>query len=104
MKTEKFFTKYNWYGYEGVGHSKCEYTSKNINDVIKFIEFCEKLKSQKFDWDNEDDVNQYDDMFAYRSNGFLDSFDGKIYKRTTIEEPADLKQELRNSKIEDIIN
>ena len=48
MTKIEFYSKYVWYGYEGVGYCHCEYTSENISDVIKFINYCEIRKDRGY--------------------------------------------------------
>lgn len=82
-----YAVRYDWYGYEGVGHCKCEYVSENISDIGKFI----------------DDEQFRNHELRHDSNGHITRMYDRIVKRTTFEEIVDYKQELRNKKINDII-
>ncbi len=97
MTKIEYYSKYVWYGYEGIGYCDCEYTSENIYDVIKFINHCETRKIRGYKLKDDEGY------FEYQSNGKLNSFEKTIYKRTIIEEEVDLKSELRNEKIENVL-
>jgi hypothetical protein len=89
MKTKvDYYVKYKWYGYEGVGWCNNMYSDEDILNVIKFI---------------EDPIFRQDEIDSIDRNGFTESFENIIYKRTEIIEKCDMKQELRNLKIKKII-
>ena len=81
MKTEKieFYVKYDWYGYEGVGYCKSQYTIDNVKDCLEFIKNCSKFthistNSRRNSEDDELYSKIYDKYFHWESNGFLDGF------------------------------
>jgi hypothetical protein len=106
MKNIEYFIKYKWYGYEGVGHCDSQHTDECIDEVIKFKEFAEFCLSKKV---NDKYHNEYfrdgcEKYFLDRfPNGYITSIDTNIYKRTIIQEMADVKKESRNNNIEKII-
>ena len=97
----EFYIKYDWYAYEGCGGYE-EYVTPDINDAIRFIEFCEAVDNgdyRKGIYGNSEDYRKY---FHGRPNGHLQSFQKTIHKRTIIEEKLtkeDLVAEKRNCNL-----
>ena len=79
----EYFTKYNWYGYEG-GSGDYEYVSDDIINVYKFV---------------NDELFRRNETSESHSSGFINKLYYDIIERKIIEEVIDYKKELRNQKI-----
>lgn len=89
MNKIEYFPKYDWYGYEGVGYCRgCEYTSDDISNCYQFI--------------NDEEFRNNE--LKVGGNGFVEKIYPHIYKRNIVETIADYKKELRNEKINNIMN
>ena len=96
-----FYIKYDWYGYEGVGHCRCEYKSSDLNKIQEFLDFCKLPESTTFK-EAEEYGEQMEKFFGVNPNGYLVRHDSQIYKRTTIDDTLtkeDLVIEKRNSNL-----
>jgi len=105
MKTRiEYFSKFSWYGYEGIGHSKEEYLSDNIEDLIEFQKFATQLLGNNTIGPSDDYSEKWDKFFRWYGNGYVVKLDGRIMRRTIIEEEViDVKKETRKVKLEKII-
>ena len=88
MKVE-YFVKYDWYGYEGTSCNNCEYESNDVSIVHRFL--------------NDDEFRNCE-LKRLHIGGFIERIHIGIFKRTIVETMVDYKQELRNEKINKIMN
>jgi hypothetical protein len=115
MKIE-YYVNYKRWNYGSGGRPNCEYRSSDIQDVIDFIDYYDNIhnkdESEKLNRElnkrlkkkfKKDDFNSpfYNDGY-----GYISSIERIIHKRIITDEvlsESDIKKELRNSKINQIM-